>query len=84
MNNKTAEMVRREFENALGAKFSLLEIKALTRVIPCDIDDDVYTLVGEDGMLFIARLLKNPNSEKIDGVWVYQKSLAMTFGISER
>lgn len=80
MKNKTAKMVQEAFERELGAKFSLLEIKAMTRVIPCDIDDDVYTLVGDNAILFVARLLKAPNG-MTNGVWVYEKSLAMTMRI---
>lgn len=83
MNNKIAEMVREAFERELGAKFSLLEIKAMTRVEPSDIDDDVYTLVGDGGILFVARLLKTPNGTQ-NGVWVYEKSLAMTMRIKTR
>lgn len=83
MNNETAKMVQMAFERELGAKFSLLEIKAMTPVIPSDIDDDIYTLVGDNGILFIARLLKAPNG-RINGVWVYEKSLAMTMKIKSR
>lgn len=32
MNNKTAKMVQNAFEKDLGAKFSILEIKSMTRV----------------------------------------------------
>lgn len=83
MNNKTAKMVQEAFERELGAKFSLLEIKAMTLVRPSDIDDDIYTLVGDDGILFIARILKTQNDTP-NGVWVYEKSLAMTMGIKTR
>lgn len=81
MDLKTAEMVKKAFENEFGIKFSILEIKAMTRVKPSDIDDDIYTLVGDGGILFIARLLKTPNGN-INGVWVYEKSLAMIMKIS--
>lgn len=80
MNNETAKMVQMAFKMELGVDFSVLEIKAMTRVIPSDIDDEVYTLVGDGGIMFVARLLKAPNG-KNNGVWVYEKSLAMTLKI---
>ena len=80
MNNETAKMVQMAFKRELGVDFSVLEIKAMTRVIPSDIDDEVYTLVGDGGIMFVARLLKAPNGEN-NGVWVYEKSLAMTLKI---
>lgn len=83
MNNETAKMVQMAFKRELGVEFSVLEIKAMTRVIPSDIDDDIYVLVGDDGILFIARLIKAPNG-KNNAVWVYEKSLAMTMKISTR
>lgn len=83
MNNETTEMVQKAFKDELGAEFSLLEIKAMTLVSPSDIDDDVYTLVGDNGILFIAMLLKAPNG-MINDVWVFEKSLAMTMRIKNR
>lgn len=63
MNNKTAKMAQNAFEKDLGAKFSILEIKSMTRVTTCGIDDEVYTLVDEKGMLFVARIINHVNGE---------------------
>lgn len=59
MNNKTAKMVQEAFEKDLGAKFSILEIKSMTRVTASCIDDEVYTLVDEKGILFVARIINH-------------------------
>ena len=59
MNNKTAKMVQNAFEKDLGAKFSILEIKSMTRVTASCIDDEVYTLVEEKGILFVARIINH-------------------------
>ena len=66
MDNKTAKMVQEAFEKDLGVKFSLLEIKAMTLVASSGIDDEVYTLVNEKGMLFVARMINHVNGEPYD------------------
>lgn len=83
MDLKTAEMVRKAINQELAATFSTGQIAGMTKVNNCGIDDDVYTLVDSDANMFTARLLKKQKGE-VDGVWVYKKSLAMTFGISKR
>ncbi len=63
MNNKTAKMVQEAFKKDLGAEFSILEIKSMTRVATSGIDDEVYTLVDETGILFVARIINHVNGE---------------------
>ena len=75
MNNETAKMVQKAFATDLGADFTLLEIKAMKQVEPNGIDDEVYTLVDSEGMLFVARVFKEQNG-KIYNILVKDMSLS--------
>ena len=71
MTNETAEKIRLYFKREFGVEYSLLVVKSMTPITCKTTDDEIYSLVDDDGM-FIARV-----QARTGKIWVYEKQMPM-------